>query len=435
MNKQIPEFKNEIDKIIVPTEKLDLIIANTIKENKVKKPKRRIALYSISAAVLGIALFIGSAIASPAMAKVASHIPLIGTFFNDSNDEGLRIAGQKGLTQIVEQAAKDNGITLTMNEVFYDGTRLTFGYTQEALLAIGQIERPTIEVNGKEINFSSGSSGDFITPLKYKGTMDITPTEELPEEFELKMRIDAVGLIPGKWEFVFPVKQSNEVTVIRPTEVKSIEGAEMKISTLKLGPAGTNLAVQVTADQNQNKLDVYGIHFFIVDEKGNVLDNLSGSGMGDVENGIEIAKLNILFSPLKEGMKKVKVIPYTIQNSSDTRKEVALKLAEQKLPIVMDQGESGKVVIEKVEYIGKKTVIHYQVENDFIVDNYNSHNPIWLEDAKGNNLYSEDNPLPERIEGNYFKQEFTTGNKQDIMLKTVKLPKPIMYEAFEIDIP
>jgi len=433
MNKELPEFKNEVDKINVPTEKLDFIIANTIKENKVKKPKRKIALYSVSAAVLGIGLFIGSAIASPAMAKVASHIPLIGTFFNDSNDEGLRIAGQKGLTQIVDQSTKDNGITLTMNEVFYDGTRLTFGYTQEALLAIGQLERPTIEVNGKEINFSSGSSGDFITPLKYKGTMDITPTEELPEEFELKMRIDAVGLIPGKWEFAFSVKQSNEVTVIRPKEVTSIEGGEMEISTLKLGPAGVSLAVQVTADQN--KLDVYGIHFFIVDEKGNVLDVLSASGNGEEENGIETAKLNILFSPLKEGMKKVKIIPYTIPNYSDTRKEEGLKLAEQELPIVMDQGESGKVIIDKIENIGKKTVIYYQVENDFIVDNYTSHNPIWLEDSKGNNLFSEDNPLPERIEGNYFKQEFTTSNKKDIMLKTVKQPKPIMYKAFEIEIP
>ncbi len=435
MNNQLPEFKNEVDKIAVPTEKLDLIIANTIKENKVKKPKRRIALYSLSAAVLGISLLIGSAIASPAMAKIASHIPLIGVFFNDSDDEGLRIAGQKGLTQIVDQSAKDNGITLTMNEVFYDGTRLTFGYTQEALLAIGEIERPTIEVNGKEINFSSGYSGDFITPLKYKGTMDISPTEELPEEFELKMRIDAVGRIPGKWEFVFPVKQSNEVTVIRPTEVKSIEGAEMKISTLKLGPAGVSLAVQVTADQNQNKLDIYGLHFYILDKKGNMLDIVSASGMGDVENGIETAKLDILFSPLKEGIKKVEIIPYTIPKSFETRTIEAVKLADQDLPFVMDQGESGKVIIEKIDYIGDKLVIYYQVESDVIVDNYSSLNPIWLEDAKGNNLYSEDNPLPERIKGNHFKQEFTTGNKKDLILKTVKQPKSVMYEAFEIEIP
>lgn len=435
MNNEFPEFKKEMDKISVPMEKLDTIIENTIKENKIKKPLRKKIIYSLSAAAVGFGLFMGSAIVSPAMAKVASNIPLVGNFFNDSKDEGLRIAGQKGLTQVIEQTSKDNGITLTMNEVFYDGTRLTFGYTHEALFAIGQLERPTIEVNGKEINFSSGYSGDFITPVKYKGTIDITPTEELPEEFELKMRIDAVGLIPGKWEFKFPVKQSNKVTVIRSTEIKTIEEAEIKIASLKLGPAGTSLVVNLTADENQNKLDIYGLNFFVLDEKGNVLDQVSGSGSGDVENGKEIVKLDYLFTPLKEGTKKVKVVPYTIPRAYENREEVSLKLDGQNLPTVMDQGESGKVIIERMEHEGNKTVIYYEVESDFIIDNYSSRTPIWLEDAKGNNLISKDNPLPERIDGNHFKQEFTTGNKKDLILKTVKQPKPIMYEAFEIEIP
>lgn len=435
MNNEFPEFKKEMDKISVPMEKLDTIIENTIKENKIKKPLRKKIIYSLSAAAVGFGLFMGSAIVSPAMAKVASNIPLVGNFFNDSKDEGLRIAGQKGLTQVIEQTSKDNGITLTMNEVFYDGTRLTFGYTHEALFAIGQLERPTIEVNGKEINFSSGYSGDFITPVKYKGTIDITPTEELPEEFELKMRIDAVGLIPGKWEFKFPVKQSNKVTVIRSTEIKTIEEAEIKIASLKLGPAGTSLVVNLTADENQNKLDIYGLNFFVLDEKGNVLDQVSGSGSGDVENGKEIVKLDYLFTPLKEGTKKVKVVPYTIPRAYENREEVSLKLDGQNLPTVMDQGESGKVIIKRMEHEGDKTVIYYEVESDFIIDNYSSRTPIWLEDAKGNNLISKDNPLPERIDGNHFKQEFTTGNKKDLILKTVKQPKPIMYEAFEIEIP
>ena len=144
MSKQWPNLKREMDKISVPMDKLDSIITNTINENRVKKSKKKIALDSLSAAVIGFGIFIASASISPAMAKVASHIPIIGTFFNDVNDEGLRIAGQKGLTQMVDQTAKDNGITLTMNEIFYDGTRLTFGYTQESTFAIGEIELPTI---------------------------------------------------------------------------------------------------------------------------------------------------------------------------------------------------------------------------------------------------------------------------------------------------
>ncbi|WP_313800779.1 DUF4179 domain-containing protein [Cytobacillus sp.] len=435
MSEQWPDFKKELEKLSVPTDKLNSIIANTIDQNRSKKSKKKIIIYSLSAAVLGFGVFIGSASVSPAMAKIASAIPIIGTFFNESSDEGLRIAGQKGLTQIVDQSSKDNGITLTMNEIFYDGTRLTFGYTQESIFAIGDLERPTIEVNGKEINFSSGYSGEYITPQKYKGIMDIRPTEELPEEFDIKIRIDAVGLIPGKWEFQFPVKQSNEVKVVRLQEMKIIEEAEVEIASLKLGPAGTDLAVKVSKKENNTKLDPYALDFYIIDEEGNVLDKISGSGSGDTEKGEEKANLNFLYSPLKDGTKKIRVIPYNVPMSGRDFEEVTMNLDDQNTPFVIDQGDFGKVLITDINYQEDKIVIYFDMQTDAIVDNKASRNPIWLEDADGNNLSLKDKPFAERIKGNSFKQEFSLGVKKGIQIKTVKYPKPILYEEFVIDIP
>lgn len=435
MSKKWPDLKREMDKISVPMDKLDSIITNTIHENRVKKSKKKIALYSLSAAVIGFGLFIGSASISPAMAKVASHIPIIGTFFNDVDDEGLRIVGQKGLTQVVDQTSKDNGITLTMNEVFYDGTRLTFGYTQESLFAIGELERPTIEVNGKEINFSAGYSGEFITPQKYKGMIDIDPTEELPEEFEIKIRIDAVGLIPGKWEFEFPVKQSNEVTVIRPHEVKMIEQAEVQITSLKLGPAGTDLAVNITMDEENNRLDPYMLEFYMIDEKGNVLDFVSQSGHGDTENGKVVTNLDILYTPLDEETKKVRIIPSIFSMTERSAEVVSVRLDDQRVPFVLDQGNFGKVLITDITYLEDRTIVHFDIQSDAIVDNKLSRNPIWLEDADGKNLMLEDKSFAERMKGNSFKQEFSTGKKDGLQLKTYKSPKPTMYEEFEIKIP
>ncbi|MEH7121887.1 DUF4179 domain-containing protein [Bacillus sp. JJ1773] len=431
---QWPDLKKELDKVSVPMDKLDSIITNTIKESRTKTSNKKVALYSFIAAVLGFGVFIGSASVSPVMAKIASNIPIIGTFFNDSLDEGLRLAGKKGLTQVINQSSKDNGITLTMNEIFYDGTRLTFGFTQESLFAIGQLERPTIEVNGKEINFSSSYSGEFVTPQKYKGIIDITATEELPEEFDMKIRIDAVGLIPGKWEFTFPVKQSNEVTVIRPQETKLIEGAEVEISSLKLGPAGTDLSVKVLKDEGNNKIDPYSLNFYVIDDNGNVLDTVTGNGSGEKENGKEIADLKFLYSPLKESSKKVSVIPYIIPVSEEGWEEVSLPLDEQSLPFNVDQGEFGKVLVTKVIYQQDKLVLYFDLQSDVIVDNKLSRNSLWLEDAIGKNLMLEDKPFAERIEGNEFKQEFAAGKKKGLKIKTYKYPKPITYEEFKIDI-
>lgn len=435
MNSQFPDFKKEMEKISVPTEKLDAIIKNTINENRNKKSKKKIALYSLGAAVIGFGLFIGSASISPTMAKIASNIPIIGTFFNNAKDEGLRVAGEQGLTQIVNQTSKDNGITLTINEIFYDGTRLTLGYTQETLLTIGEIERPNIEVDGKDINFSSSYSGDFITPQKYQGIIDVTPTEELPEEFDIKLRIDAVGLIPGRWEFEFPVKQSNEVTVIRPKEVKNIDGAEVEISTIKIGPAGTDLNVKVVKDEENNKLDPFSLNFYVIDDNGNVLDTVTGSGSGETENGKEKATLQFLYSPLKEGAKKVRIIPYTIPITDNGWEEVVVPLNEQNLPLALEQGDVGRVLITDITHQEDRMDVYFDVQSESIIDNRLSRNAIWVEDATGKNLMVDDKPFAERIKGNSFKQEFATGKKEGLLIKTMKYPKPIMYEEFEIAIP
>lgn len=405
-----------------------------MKENRRKKSKRKVGLYSVSAAVVGFGLFKGSAIVSPAMAKMASQIPLVGTLFNESADEGLRIAGQKGLTQVVDQSSKDNGITLTINEVFYDGTRLTIGYTQESLFAIGELERPTIEVNEKEINFSSAYSGDFITPQKYKGVIDITPTEELPEQFQMKIRIDAVGVIPGKWEFDFPMKQSSKVKVVRPNEMKLISDAEVTIESLKLGPAGTDLTVGILADKNNQMVDPYSLNFYVVDENGDVLDSVTGSGSGETVDGKEQARLQFLYSPIKEGVEKVRIIPYVIPTSENGYEKTSAKIDGAKLPITLDQGESGKILVTDIQYVKDKTIVKFEVQSDAIIDNHASRNGIWLEDANGKPLMSKDKPFAERIEGNHFQQEFAAGEKKGLQLKTNKMPKPIMFEEFKIDI-
>jgi hypothetical protein len=434
MSNQFPDLKNEIDKIKVPVDQLDDIIAMTVHGTTAKKPFRRKVLYTIGTAAAGFALFIGSAMVSPSMAKMASGIPLVGTFFNHIGDEGLRIAGQKGLTQVIGQSAKDSGITLTVNEVFYDGTRLTIGYTQESLVPLGELERPNIEVDGKEINFSSGYTGKFATPQKYVGYMDINPTEELPEEFALKMRIDAIGLIPGKWEFSFPVKQSNQVTVIKPKETKTFDGTEMKINSLKLGPAGTDLSVKVVSDTESGGIDPYQLNFYVVDDQGNVLDMVSGSGSGERVDGKEVADIEFLYSPLKENVERVRVIPYTPSMIENTGDEISVNLDQLSLPFTLDQGEAGEILIKSIEYKGKKSIVEFEVVSDAIIDNQASRNPIWMEDGNGKNLMSNDKPMAERIDGNTFRQEFVTGEKKGLKLKTYQMAKPVFYEEFVVEL-
>lgn len=270
-----------------------------------------------------------------------------------------------------------------------------------------------------------------MTPQKYKGTIHITPTEELPEAFDMTMTIDAVGLIPGKWEFNFPVKQSNEVIVIEPQETKLIEGAEVEISTLKLGPAGTDLQVKVLKDEENAALDPYSLQFDVIDNNGNMLDTLTGSGMGENVNGKVIAQLKFLYSPLKEGSKELTIIPYTIPVSTEGWKEVTVPVDEQRVPFIVDQGEFGDILVTDIDYQPDKIIVYFDLQSDVIVDDKLSRYSFRLEDAKGKDLFLAD---AERIEGNTFKQEFAAGSKKGLQIKTYQFPKPITYEEFIIDI-
>ncbi|RFB13485.1 DUF4179 domain-containing protein [Bacillus sp. HNG] len=436
MSKHYPEFNKELEKIHVPVEKLDRIILQTINENNKQKPRRKkIILTTIGSVAAAFILFLGSATFSPTLAKVASEIPLVGTFFNESSDEGLQIAGKSGLTQVVNQKAKDNGVKLTMNEIFYDGTRLTFGMTHESLFAIGDFERPTILVNGQEINFSAGTSGKFINPSKYEIVMDIKPTEDLPEEFDMKVIIDAVGLIPGNWEFEFPVKQSNEVTVIQLNKTNVIYDAEVTVETIKLGPAGTDLAIQIKSDPNNTKIDPYlDLNFAMIDEQGRVLRSLSSSGHGDKIDGVEVANLDYLYTPIKDGVKRLTILPYKIPMGMGAVDDVSVSLNET-LPLTLDQGEVGKITVTDVEFLDDKTVVYFELHSEFPFDDNLTMNRTWLESKDGKDLSFQDNPFAKRIKGNLFTQEFEATKTKDVKFKATKIPKPITFEPFEITLP
>src|SRR4051812_38395311 len=74
--------KKEVDKIIIPEDKLEQRIGYAIKSGK--KVKRRFSkrLFNISgAAVLLSGLLVGSAFVSPVMANIVSKIPYLGLIF------------------------------------------------------------------------------------------------------------------------------------------------------------------------------------------------------------------------------------------------------------------------------------------------------------------------------------------------------------------
>jgi hypothetical protein len=431
MDERFPQFNEKIEKIPIPLEKIDLIIQKTLNQNIIpeRKRRKRTLLYSLSAAIVAFGLFIGSAFVSPTMAKVVSQIPFIGSIFAFAGDEGLQAASLKGLSTPINQQVKDNGITLNMKEVYYDGTRLALGFTQESFLPLGEIERPEVQVNGKLINFSSGTHGKFVSLQQYAGTLDISPTEDLPESFTMKISFFSVGLVKGKWEFEFPVKLSNTVTVVRPMETKMIEGEDVTLKTVSSGPAGTALSIDSVEASNNIPSP---LNFYVIDENGEALTQLSGAGEGNSVNGKDIMHYKFLYTPLNKGVKKLSIIPYKNAETDGLPQKISKVANKENFPITLNQGDLGKIVITNIDYKKDKTVVYFKVESDFAYD-FMANNSLWLEDENGNNLTIRQKAYPEKVKGNLYKQEFKKANPNgEIKVVTRKFPKPIMYKEFNV---
>jgi hypothetical protein len=434
MDDRFPKFKEEIEKIPVPIEKLNLIIHKTLNQNILpkKNKKKKIVFYTLSAAVLAFVILIGSAFVSPAMANVVSQIPFIGSVFSFAGDEGLQTASMKGLSTSINQAEKNKGITLNMKEVYYDGTRLSLGFTQESFLPLGEVERPDIQVDGKTINFSSGSSGNFINLQQYAGTLNITPTEDLPENFMMKISFSSVGLVRGKWEFEFPVKLANDVTFVRPMETKMIEGEEVILKSVSSGQAGTALSIDTIKLPNQKDLH---LRFNVIDEFGEALTTITSAGDGSRENGKDIMHFKFLYTPLKKGVKNVLIIPYVEAETNGLPPKISIPATEENLPITLNQGDIGKIVVTDIDYKKDKTVVYFKVESEIAYD-FGSNNRLWLEDPNGKDLTIMQKAYAEKVKDNLYKQEFKSINSnKKIKVVTLKFPKPIMYEGFKVQLP
>jgi hypothetical protein len=432
MKDNFPEFKNEVEKIYVPVEKLDQIITDTLNKNttKVNVPKRKRWMYLSTAAVVSFGLLIGYSFTSPTIANAMAKVPIIGSIFNDFGDEGLKYAYMKEYSQDMNMSYEDNGINLTIKEVFYDGTRLTISYSNKAIVAIGSIEKPMIHINGKPINFSSSNSGIYQSPGEYEGILDILPTEELPENFEMKLSFDRVGLIPGKWNYTIPVQQLNNVKVINPHITTEIEDSDVTINNIKMGPVGTGLTVDIQNSENEKPID--WLYFNIIDEKGNVLQNLSGSGFGgDTMSGIQHTTFKYLYTPLQEEAKEITIVPYTYPDSPGGLKKVSKPLKESNLPLTLDQGELGTINVVKMEKKEDTIVLYYEVNSEFKFDHHLSGNQLWIENSNGTNLTKTDKPYAEQVKENLYKQEFSLkGSGFKVVTEESKLPK--MYDEIVI---
>lgn len=312
MTDKIPSFKEEIDTIHVPIDKLDTIIEKTVQGGA---PKRKRSLgkkvvYSAVAAVAAFGLLIGSATVSPAMANIVSQIPIVGSIFSDSWDDGLKRVAEMGLTNVVGESKVMGDTTVTIDEVYYDDIRFTLAYSFATEKSFGDetFPSPTLSIDGEIIGMSHGKGIDNSSPTYQTQELSFTPTD-LPKEFDLEVTFEQKDGETVK--FIIPVSSQTTSEFVQINEKLESDLFTIVLSNLEFTEGGMLLSYGTTI-QDSRKADflLMDLEFKIVDEFGKEYVSTRSSGSGMARNGIRNSTDQLLFHPVDDQVKELTITPY-----------------------------------------------------------------------------------------------------------------------------
>ncbi|WP_188069449.1 DUF4179 domain-containing protein [Brevibacillus brevis] len=311
MREKIHAYKEQVDGIPVPTEKLDDIITKTVREASPQRKRlnKRKLVYSTGAAVVAVGILFSSATVSPAMANLVSKVPLIGSIFATYGDSGLKQASEKGLTTVIGESQDVGGNAITINEVYYDGTRFTIGYTLETKEAVGEHylgSSPDLTVNGEAFGYAGSSKQTQITPTLATGIVNIDAINGLPQEFKLGLSFQ--GEDGKKWSFSLPISERTDTKRIPVNHKQQAGGIDLTVSDVTMGPAGLVVSFQAVTEEI-GYLSSY-LEFKVVDEKGNELGAYSGGSQGKKSDGKEYLTGTRRFDPVTADVKELTITPY-----------------------------------------------------------------------------------------------------------------------------
>lgn len=305
-------FKEEINNIPIPTEKLDAIILNTFQgdEHKRKKSNQKKMLYSISAVAVTFIFLVSSATISPAMANIVLKIPILGTVFSEFGDKGLELVNEQGLTNILGATKSVGQTSITLDEIFYDETRLAIGFSmtsdkpiEKSYLSAG----PNITINGKALSNASTYKETEISPMARTGIININSFDDLPETFSLGVTF--TGEDGKQWDFSTPVSKKSTIQFVAINHTQEVEDVELTVSDVKVSPAGLQFSFSANSEQINFTPNAY-LDFKVIDNTGNELLSHSGASKMQKVDGKEYYTGERLIDLPKDNEKKLTVTPY-----------------------------------------------------------------------------------------------------------------------------
>lgn len=339
--KQKQELKNRILTDIENLESNDSNknpIINAINRENTNNFRFKKITYVSGIAVLLFVLLLGSGFVSPAMAKMLSKVPYLNSVLPYS-DKGLEVANEKGLVKSIGQTAIEQGIPITITDVYYDNSRLEIGYSisleQVELgdlkkIPILGISNAKIDIDGKEVDYSTNAEykGDYIT-----GTISSAETDLSRFSDRAKLNIEVTEALnrKGRWLFEFDIQKEQQNNIVNFETSTETEKFKFTVNNLQLTPSATKVEYEFEIPADLKSFNEHALAFKLLDESGNTFE-LIKTGMIFIEHPKDKTrfKSELYFEPIDGNIKTLKLIPSIKKESGDEQTLTELEIG---LPI------------------------------------------------------------------------------------------------------
>lgn len=309
---------------------------------RIKHRARTVGIMTVAAAVLGTCV-IGSGFVYPAMANALSHLPILGSLFEQAGDAGLKTAAEQGLITDVNASVTHDGVTFSISELMYDGTRISMVLTRETSdgkneplkkwldkagdeyiksLKKGEEGNEVIQIwaNGKKLNVTRSMTSDIshhnssILTVEADIMSTRTHSLNLPDELNLEV-IFWDAKIKQSFNLAFPItKTTRNNIVLTSEELKSHDNFNMNIKKLEVTEATMLLEVNLSGKAGQDIEEIGdGLMYDVLNEHGVPATLMSGSGSRGLDNSSYLN--NAVFAPFPTLPKLIKVKPYLMRDN------------------------------------------------------------------------------------------------------------------------
>ncbi|MEY8350159.1 DUF4179 domain-containing protein [Bacillus cereus] len=364
-------FRDEVNKVDIPKEELNMAIQKGIARAKAEKPvkkiykKRRIALLTAASICIGV---LGSGFVFPQMTRVLADVPLVGKVYSYFHDSiGQNLSASKLVTELNQQAVS-NGISVTMNSVYYDGGRIgiTFKVDNPEEVFIKNNSGRDFYYDFKLFDGSEkwGRAASFdgkITKDGWLGNIHIDyPEKELPPNTTLPITITSIGDTKGIWKFDIPVQQI-ENKVISPQTSVSSEDKEHTLNFEKITVGKGSIAIDYKVMYpliGENDLARIGK---VTDDKGNEIDfKTSGIEFGREKVGNQIqSDERSIFGKVPEDAEFI-----TLHPNVRLSEKPSIQALNQKTPFEIQSTRSDfKIVVNSIQHKKQKLILQYTLQN------------------------------------------------------------------------